>query len=333
MRGTYSSPYSNPSFKWEGKQKSGDPSSILGSRIQNSFKVIFPDVINKKEKMIYLPILGALGLATGTILEKIVLRKKKINIKLYQTAGFLAVVLAMLPFIYFFWKMDSQALELKNILIFSGVIVSSIIANLFIFYSLKWEKISNLEPARLLEPLFVIFLAIIFSFFIGELYEKNLKIVIPALIAASALIFSHVEKHHLKFNKYFIAAIIGSFFFAFELVISRLILDFYSPLTFYFMRCSTIFLISLIAFRPKFSLLDKKSSLMILITGAIWVVYRVILYWGYLNLGVIFTTLMIMLAPVFIYIFAYVFLKEKLNWKNIVASFVIVGCVLYAVLV
>ena len=282
--------------------------------------------------MIYFPVLGALALATGTILEKMVLRKRKISITTYQTAGFLALVLVMLPFIYFFWKMDSLALELKNILIFSFVILFSIAANLFAFYSLKWEKINNIEPARVLEPLFVILLAIIFSFFAAELYERNLKIIVPALIAGLALIFSHIKKHHLHFNKYFIAAILGSFFFALELVISKLILDFYSPVTFYFLRCSAIFLISFALFRPKFSNLNKKVRFEILAIGVVWFVYRVIVYYGYLNFGVVFTTLMLMLGPIFIYLFAWKFLKEKLNWRNITAAFVIVGCVLYGVL-
>ena len=283
--------------------------------------------------MIHIPILGALALATGTILEKIVLKKRKVNIKLYHTAVFFAIVLAMMPFIYFFWKMDAQALELKNILIFSAVILFSIIANIFVFYSLKWEKITKLQPARILEPMFVILLAIIFSFFAGEaLYQRNLKVIIPALIASAAIIFSHIKKHHLSFNKYFIAAILGSFFFALELIISRLILNFYSPITFYFLRCSSIFLISLALFRPKFKSLDKKSIWIILITGAIWAVYRIVIYWGYLNYGVIFTTLMIMLAPIFIYILAWKFLKEKLNWKNILSALIIIACVVYAIL-
>ena len=78
---------------------------------------------------------------------------------------------------------------------------------------MKWEKVTNLEPAKILEPLFVIILAIFFSFIIDAgLYERNLKVIIPALIAGVALIFSHIQKHHLKFNRYFIAAILGSFF-------------------------------------------------------------------------------------------------------------------------
>ena len=282
--------------------------------------------------MIYIPILGAFALAVGTILQKVILRKRKIDIKLYQVLEFFGIVIASLPIIYFFWKLEPEALALRNILIFALVIFFSLIANILTYYSMKQEKVSNLEPAKLLEPLFTILLAVVFSFFVEGLYEKNLKIIIPALIAAGALIFSHIEKRHLEFNKYFIAAILGSFFFALELIISRLILDFYSPITFYFLRSSAILLFSFILFRPKFSKIDRKTFYLVLIIGAIWVAYRGILYYGYLHYGVVLTTLMIMLGPIFIYSLAWKFLKEKLNWKNIVASLIIVACVVYVLL-
>ncbi len=284
--------------------------------------------------MIYLPVLGAIALASGTILQKVVLRRKRIGIRFYQVAEFFAIVLAMLPLIYFFWRLDSQAFQIKNLFIFSLVIVFSIAANLFTYYSMKWEKISNIEPAKILEPLFVIILAIFFSYLVdSNLFDRKLNVVIPALIAGAALVFSQIEKHHLRFNKYFIAAIMGSFFFALELVISRLILDYYSPITFYFLRCASIFAISIVIFRPKMIKMSNKVKFYILFMGILWVAYRVIIYYGYVNLGVIFTTLMIMLGPVFIYLFAYFFLKEKLKIKNIVAAVIIVASVLYAILI
>jgi drug/metabolite transporter (DMT)-like permease len=282
--------------------------------------------------MIEIPILGALALSVGTILQKTVLNKKKINIKLYQVAEFLAIIIAILPFVYFFWKFDTQALQLKNVLIFSSIIFFSITANLFMFYSMKWEKVSNLEPAKILEPLFVILLAICFSFFFENLYERNLNVILPAIIAATALILSHIKKNYLRFNKYFLAAIAGSFFFALELVLTKLILDFYSPISFYFLRCSAVFLISFLIFRPNLKKVNKPLRLRILLIGAIWVIYRVVIYYGYINMGVIFTTLIIMIAPIFIYAFAHIFLKEKIRWKNIIASIIIIACVLYAIL-
>ncbi|MBU0893991.1 MAG: DMT family transporter [Nanoarchaeota archaeon] len=282
---------------------------------------------------IIIPLIGAVALGTGTILEKIILRKRKINIKLFQTTGFLAIILVMLPLLYFFWEFDTAALSTKNILIMFGVVTGSIIANILVFYAMKWEKITNIEPARLVEPLFTIGLAIIFSFIFGEaLFERNTKVIIPAMIAGVALIFSHIKKHHLEFNKYFIAAIIGSFFFAFELVLSRLILDFYSPITFYFIRSTLVFLISFIIFQPHFSKLNSKIRWEILIIGAIWVLFRVLVYYGYLNYGVIFTTLILMLGPVFIYLFAWKFLKEKISWRNLVAAGIIIAAVLYTLL-
>ena len=57
--------------------------------------------------MIYIPIIGALAQASSTIIEKIVLRIKKVNPRLYQTSAFFGVILVMLPLLYFFWKFES----------------------------------------------------------------------------------------------------------------------------------------------------------------------------------------------------------------------------------
>jgi len=287
---------------------------------------------------VIIPMIGAIMGAAGTVWERKILKKKGINTKLYLSAGFLGVVLAMLPFVIlgiifnieFFWSINSQAFTSLNLFIFFLIILFSIIANLFVLYSMKWAKLSNIEPARMLEPLLVILIAIIFSFFIDSgLYEKDMKVVIPALIAGAAILFSHIKKHHFQFSKYFIAAILGSLFFAIELVMTRILLEFYSPLTFYFIRCVIIAVFGIFIFKPDFSKLKTKTRVHIFIIGAIWFVFRVLVYYGYLHFGVIFTTLLIMLMPIFIYTFAWKFLKDKITWKNIVASIIIVLCILY----
>jgi drug/metabolite transporter (DMT)-like permease len=284
--------------------------------------------------MLYLPIIGSLALAAGTILQRTLIKKKSMGIKLYQSAEFLAIAITSLPFLYFMWKVDSTALTTANILIFALVVIFSFIANILLYYSMKWEKVTHLEPAKLTESLFVVVLAAIFSFIFGtSLYERNLNVIIPALIASLALILSHVKKHHLDFNRYIIAAIFGSFFFALELVLSRLILDFYSPMSFYFLRCAAILIISIIAFRPKLEKIENKAKIHILVIGFIWVVYRIVLYYGYIHLGIIFTTLTIMLSPILIYFFAHKYLKEKLEWRNIAAAVVIVACIIYVLIV
>lgn len=280
----------------------------------------------------YLPILGAAALATGTIIERLILKRKNISIKFYETYSFLAIVLVMLPFVFLFWKVSPEALIPKNILLFIIIAITAVIANLFTYYSMKGEKVSNIEPAKVTEPLFTILLTILFSFIFGEvLYQRNSNVMIPALIAVAALLFSHIKKNHFEFNKYFIAAIIGSFFFALELVLSRLILDYYSPFAFYFIRCATIFVFGFIIFREKVpNEVNPHTVFHIFIAAAIWVIFRVTVYYGYMKIGVISTTLMLLLGPISVYLLAWKFLKEKPSWKNIVASIIIIACVAYA---
>src|SRR3989344_3438911 len=198
--------------------------------------------------MIWLPLSGAISEAAGAILEKKILKKHKVDYKNYTVFSFGSIVLIMLSLIYFFWKVSPEAFSTKNLLIFAFVVVSSIIANLLIFYSLKRETVTELEPIRLMQPLFTILLAVmLFS------SERKLSITLLALIASISLIAAHVKKHHLVFDKYIIAALLGSLFFAIELVASKFILDYYNPFTFYFLRCLFIFIITIIIFHPKFS--------------------------------------------------------------------------------
>ncbi len=285
--------------------------------------------------MIYIPFISATSLAFGNLLERVVLKRKKISIASYQTLSFLAIILTMLPFIYFFWNINSNALKPWAIGLFLLVILLAVIANILTFYSTKGAKLSSLEPAKISEDVFVILLALIASFTVdGVFYEKNFNVIIPAIIAGLALIFSHFKKDHIRFNKYFVAALFGSFFFALELVVSRPLLDFYSPISFYFIRCVGVFLVSIFIFRNSFTEIKNKKVLFeIFLTGIVWFAYRVSIYYGYITLGIISTTLVVMLAPILVFILARIFLKEKLNWKNIVASIIIVGCIIYVSLV
>jgi drug/metabolite transporter (DMT)-like permease len=287
-------------------------------------------------KLTAIPFAGAFSEALGMILEKKILRKKKVDTRAYNTFSFFWIsVLAILSGLVlgtffpelFSLKFNPETIQLKNIAIMLGVIVSSVAANLFTFYAMKWEKLTEIEPMRLMQPLFTIILAlIIYS------SERNVKtqILFAALVASLTLIFSHIRKHHFSLNKYAWAAIFGSFFFALELVISKSILILYTPLSFYLVRCVGIFLISLILFKPNPDKIDKKTWFMIICVSFVWILYRMLLYFSYDISGVVVTTLLFILTPVFLYALSYIYLKEKPSWRNIVASIIIVLCVAYA---
>jgi len=277
--------------------------------------------------MIELPIIGSLLEAAGTILEKKVLRSKGLDSKNYTTYEFLAIILAMAPFVWLFWNIDSRALTVQNLLIFAFVIIIAVFANLLIFYSLKRENVTEFEPIWLMQYLFVVLLA--FAFYPSE---RNPTLFLLAMAANIALILAHVRKHHLVFDKYILAAFFGSFLFSVELVVSNLILQYYNPFVFYFIRCSFIFLICFIAFRPNGKDLSRKNAWIIFAIGAMWAVYRTIIYYGYQHLGVVITSLLFLLSPVFVFLFAVLYLKEKPDWRQIASTIVIVICVAAAIL-
>ena len=282
--------------------------------------------------MIYLPIIGAFLEGAGMTIEKLLLRKKSLNYKNYTVFGFLVIIIAMLPFIFFLWKISPEAYLLKNLFVFFLIIFFSILANLFTFFALKKENLTVIEPIRLMQPLFTILLAFILSFFFQIYYiERNWSILILGLIASITLVLSHIKKHHLVFDKYILAALFGSLFFAIELVLSKFILQYYNSFTFYFLRCLVIFLITWIIFRPKLKI-NSKTKWVIFLTGIIWVIYRIILYYGYEIYGVVFTTILFILTPIFIYIFARIFLKEKLTLRNIISAAIILACVILAII-
>lgn len=281
-----------------------------------------------------LPVFGAFLEATGAILVKKIINKKNIDFKNYIVYIFLTIVLVSLPLLFFFWKVDQQALKLTNLAIFAIIIIVSIFANFFIFYSLKREDLSEIQPIRLTTPLFTILIVFILSFFF-EIYanERNYSILFLALIASIALIITHIKKDHIAFTKYSLAAIIGSFLFAIEMTLSKPILFFYNPLTFYFIRSLWIFIITWTIFHPKLSPLETKTKIMIFLTAITAVMFRVILYYGFQTIGVIFTTTIFILAPVLTYIFAAIFLKERITKKQIISSIVVVACVIGAIVI
>lgn len=276
----------------------------------------------------YLPIIGSFLEAAGMILEKRLLKKKKLNYKNYTVYEFFAIFIVMLPFAYFFLDIKPQALSLFNISLLLFIILVSIGANLLIFYSLKRETLTEFEPLWLMQPFFTIVLA-----FILYKSERNFSLILLALIASLSLILAHVKKHHLVYDKYIIAALLGGFLFAVELTISKLLLPFYNPFAFYFIRCFFIFIICYFIFRPSGRDVNKNSVLIIILIGIIWPIYRIIIYYGYENLGIIFTTVLFLLSPILTLLFAIIFLKEKITHKQILSTIIILLCIILSIYV
>jgi drug/metabolite transporter (DMT)-like permease len=281
--------------------------------------------------MFYIPILGAVLDAVGAFLNKKLAVKKDVGYREFLFYSFLSIILVSLPFLYFFWDINPLAGRNRNMAILALIVIFSFFANYFSFFALKNKNLSKLESIRLTLPLLTILIAFLFSF-IFDAYkdERNYYILFFALIASLALFFSNVKKEYFYMDKYSYAALAGSFLFAVELTLSKLIIEFYHPFSFYFIRCLFIFIISLSVFRKKVVKIKNKSFYLFMISALFWVGYRVLLYYGYNLFGVIFTTTVFILSPVLVYTLSAVFLKEKISFRQISSSIIIVLCIIGA---
>lgn len=282
--------------------------------------------------MFYIPLLGATLDAGGTVLYKFLANRQRVTYKDFMVYGFGAIVLVSLPLLYFFWDIHPLAGRNMNMALLAMVVVFSIFANYFTFYAFKNKDLSKIQTLRLTLPLFTVLLAFFFSFFF-QVYsnERNYYVLLFAFIASVTLVLSNIKKHHFRFDKYSWAMLVGSFFFALELTLSKPLVAFYHPVTLYFIRSFFIFIVAFALFRGQLSKVKLSGKWLFLAAALFWVGYRALLYYAYGVFGIVFTTTVFILSPVFIYLSSWMFLKEKITVRQVISSMVIVACVIGAI--
>ena len=244
----------------------------------------------------------------------------------FTTVTFMTLSLIMLPFAFFFFNATKGAFTLMPVLFLFSFVLCAGIANLLYYKGFKYEKINHLEPIIMMQPLFVVVLAaLVFP------SERNFVVIMAALIASVAIVLSHIKNHHLEFNKHSSLVLISNLFFAVCAIQAKYLLNYFSPFTLYFLRCSLIGLILFVTYRPKLKYLTFKEEEKFALSNIFWIARSVLIYYGYVNFGIIFTTLVLMVTPILVYTFTYFILKERLEMRNLVASAVILICLIAVV--
>jgi drug/metabolite transporter (DMT)-like permease len=271
-------------------------------------------------------IISALSNTAGIINDKFILTRQRTSIRDFTPALFLFLFLGSAiaaPFLG--WLDVEQLLRPLNIFLFLLMIGIAISWNYFYYQGLKKEKVNDFQLIILSAPLATIILSTIFL-----PAERHFNIIIPAVVASLALIFSHFEKEHLKFDLYSKQLILAVILMGAEAVLNKKLLDFIEPSLLYLLRTGFIFIAFAMFFKPNLKLMANKHIGFIAISGILGVVYMVTRFYGFQEYGVIFTTLILILSPILVYLASAVVLHEKIKTKNIIATIVILACIIYA---
>ena len=273
--------------------------------------------------MIYI-FLAVLSDAFNLILTKTVFnRLPKISLRSFIWLGFATIVLVNLAVAPFFASFNFSLLTwriLGLVLLLGGV---ATLNNFLFYYSLKFEKIGKIEPFLLFTPLITTLVA-------GLVFpdERYWPLFIATGLAGLVLAWAHLDKGtKIRLNLPILALFGYLTLYALEAILAKQLLAVFSPQAVYLVRTAVVLLLVLLFIKPKTSELHLEQMPYFIAVAVLAVWQSTLLYTAYKMQGVAETIFAFTLAPVFIYGFSILFLKEKVFWKDLMASLIVVTLV------
>lgn len=269
--------------------------------------------------------LATLGQVSGVLIDKIILTRRQVSLHVFVPVLFLFLFVLTVVLFPYFGKISPQITSPYYITIFVSMLATAIIWNIFYYKGIQAEKVHDFEMIIMFQPLLTIILAVIF---LGE--DRNIHLIIASVIASLSLIAAHIKKSHLEFSTGAKDLVIATIFISVELILIKILLDVLSPVALYGIRTGILFIFFYFYYRPDIFRVGNKNVLLILLTAFLGVVQMVLKFYGFELYGVIYTSLILILAPLLIYVSSAVFLHERIKIRTIIFGLVILGCIVYA---
>lgn len=271
-------------------------------------------------------ILSTVAGATGLVIDKVALSKRKIGLSVFLPISFLFLFLFTLVLTPYLGHVDWQVATLTNsmFLLFLMVIVA-VAWNALFYQSLQREKIHNHELIMMLGPLVTIVLAAVF-------FPENVdnRILLLAIIASLALVFSKGQKEHFFVSKNSYNTFLAVILMSTESIIIRELLYSYSPVALYAIRTFFIMIFFFIYYRPNIATIKPQALHWIAASSLFGLIAMIGRFYAYAEVGIILTTLIAILGPLIVFLASWEILHEKIKPRVIFSAIIILACVVIA---
>ncbi len=270
------------------------------------------------------PVGAAILQAGSFIVDKITLSVKRMNYKKYAAISFpLIFFFTLIIFLYFRPPLRVDLLQGKYLLLLLLTIIVMIITNILFYRALKTDLLSEMEPLSLLSNIPLILFT---SFFFAD--ERNILIIIMAIITVVAVVWSHWERHHLSIAKKTWPYLIWSLLIApFTGIISKILLEQWNPISLGLVRDGILALVFIFLFAKDIKYLPRKAIPLLLLTNLLTTIAWILYFFSYQTNGIISTVLIFSLQPLLVYFASVIFLKEKFHKKKFIAFLIILGAI------
>lgn len=270
-------------------------------------------------------VISSIGYAGGVILDKIILSVYLVPVRRFIPWLFIWLAAISVFAVYIFGgKLTSQVFEPHYLLLFLLMIVVAFTWNLYYYEGIQREEVHEFELVMLFAPLATIVLAEIFL-----PTERSVTNFVAGTIASVALLASRIDKRHLKLSRYWKQLFVATFLIAVETIIIKKLLTAYDPSVLYLVRTTVLALAFLAVYRPKLLQVSKKAFALTIATAFFGVVQMILKFYGFQSLGVVETTLILILGPVLVYALSSFFFRERMQLRTGISAIVVLACVIY----
>lgn len=274
-------------------------------------------------------LISAVATAAGLVVDKIGLSRERMTLRVYLPLVFVFLCAFTLILTPVLGRIDWQIALLPNSLFLLFIMAIMAIAwNVLFYQSVKRERIYEHEMISMTAPIFTILLAAVFF---PE--ERNTTVFILAFVASAALFLARKEKAKFVLDRDAYNLLLGVILMSAENIIFRELLYSYTPVALYAIRTFILACFFMAYYAPRYKQVSSRHWWLIAGSALLGVIGMVGKLYAFAEIGVIYTTLISLLAPLLVFFASWEIFHERIRARIVVAALVILAVISWATMV
>lgn len=266
--------------------------------------------------VIALPFLVAIADALNLIFSKFFLRRfGRLSYKEFNWIAFLGITTVLVVLAIMFDLFPSRSQLQSHLLPIIGLGSLGALGNILFFKGLERERVGNIEPFVIFNPLAATLIA---SIFFPE--ERNIFIYGAIILAGAILGWANFKGTKLNLSPSLYGIMGYWVVYGLEVALVNHLIDFFHPVTLYLIRCLIIFVTLTLVSKPDFRIIRPVHLPFAFVLGGLAVLAVTMLYTAIRVLGVAPSLFVLVISPMLVYWFSGSVLKERWNPRNVIAS-------------
>ncbi len=275
----------------------------------------------------WIALISAVATAAGLVTDKIALSRERLSLRVYLPLVFTFLCAFTLLLAPISARINFEIALLSNQLFLLFLMVIMAIAwNVLFYQSVKKERMYEHEMITMTAPLITIVLAAMFF-----PNERDPQIFTLALVASAALFIARREKR-AKFilDRDGYNLLLGVILMSAENIIFRELLYSYTPVALYAIRTFILACFFMAYYAPRYKQVSTRHYWLIAGSAFLGVIGMITKLYAFAEIGVIYTTLISMLAPLLVLFASWEIFHERIRARIVVAALVILVVVSWA---